>query len=92
MMVKSLVNRATKLFPLWSVLVGVFALYEPSIFLWYGKEAISVGLGIIMLGMGMTLSVEDFAEVLRKPKLVALGALLQFSVMPAWAAFITFIF
>ena len=45
-----------------------------------------------MLGMGMTLSVEDFAEVLRKPKLVALGALLQFSVMPAWAAFISFIF
>ena len=92
MMVKSLVNRATKLFPLWSLLVGVFALYEPSIFLWYGKESISVGLGIIMLGMGMTLSVEDFAEVLRKPKLVALGALLQFSVMPAWAAFISFIF
>ena len=92
MMVRSLVNRATKLFPLWSLLVGVFALYEPSIFLWYGKEGISVGLGIIMLGMGMTLSVEDFAEVLRKPKLVALGALLQFSVMPAWAAFISFIF
>ena len=92
MMVRSLVNGATKLFPLWSLLVGVFALYEPSIFLWYGKEAISVGLGIIMLGMGMTLSVEDFAEVLRKPKLVALGALLQFSVMPAWAAFVSFIF
>lgn len=91
-MARSLVNRATKLFPLWSLLVGVFALYEPSIFLWYGKEAISVGLGIIMLGMGMTLSVEDFAEVLRKPKLVALGALLQFSVMPAWAAFVSFIF
>jgi BASS family bile acid:Na+ symporter len=92
MMIRSLVNRATNLFPLWSLLVGVFALYEPSIFLWYGKESISVGLGIIMLGMGMTLSVEDFAEVLRKPKLVALGALLQFSVMPAWAAFISFIF
>ena len=91
-MIRSLVNRATNLFPLWSLLVGVFALYEPSIFLWYGKESISVGLGIIMLGMGMTLSVEDFAEVLRKPKLVALGALLQFSVMPAWAAFISFIF
>ena len=91
-MIRSLVNRATNLFPLWSLLVGVFALYDPSIFLWYGKEAISVGLGIIMLGMGMTLSVEDFAEVLRKPKLVALGALLQFSVMPAWAAFVSFIF
>ena len=92
MSVKSLADGATKLFPMWSVLVGFLALYEPSIFLWYGKEAISVGLGIIMLGMGMTLSVEDFAEVLKKPKLVALGALLQFSIMPAWAAFIAFIF
>ena len=45
-----------------------------------------------MLGMGMTLTVEDFAEVLKKPKLVALGAMLQFSIMPAWAAFIAFIF
>lgn len=92
MLIKSLADGATKLFPLWSILVGIAALYEPGIFLWYGKEAISVGLGIIMLGMGMTLTVEDFAEVLKKPKLVALGAMLQFSIMPAWAAFIAFIF
>ena len=35
---------------------------------------------------------EDFAEVLKKPKLVGLGALLQFSIMPAWAALIAFVF
>ena len=67
MLLKSLADGATRLFPLWSVLVGLAALYEPSLFLWYGKEAISLGLGIIMLGMGLTLSVEDFAQVLKKP-------------------------
>ena len=49
MLIKSLADGATKLLPLWSILVGIAALYEPGIFLWYGKEAISVGLGIIML-------------------------------------------
>ena len=90
MLIKSLADGATKLFPIWSILVGIAALYEPAIFLWFGKDAISAGLGIIMLGMGMTLSVQDFAEVLQKPKLVFLGAFLQFSIMPTWAALIAF--
>ena len=92
MLIKSLADGATKLFPIWSILVGIAALYEPAIFLWFGKDAISAGLGIIMLGMGMTLSVQDFAEVLQKPKLVFLGAFLQFSIMPTWAALIAFLF
>jgi BASS family bile acid:Na+ symporter len=92
MLLKSLADGATRLFPLWSVLVGLAALYDPSLFLWYGKDAISLGLGIIMLGMGLTLSVEDFAQVLKKPKLIGLGAFLQFSIMPAWAALIAFVF
>lgn len=92
MKLKSLADGATKLFPVWSVLVGVSALYEPSLFLWYGKNAISLGLGIIMLGMGLTLSPKDFGEILKRPKLVALGAFLQFSIMPAWAAIISYVF
>ena len=91
MSLRLLVEGATKLFPLWSLAVGIVALYEPSTFLWYGKDAISVGLGIIMLGMGLTLSVEDFYEVLKNPKLVAVGSFLQFSIMPAWAALIALI-
>lgn len=92
MILRSLADGATKLFPLWSLLVGILALLMPSVFLWYGKDAISVGLGIIMLGMGLTLTVEDFAEVLKKPRLVGLGALLQYLIMPAWAAMISFVF
>ena len=88
---KSLADGATKLFPLWSLLVGVIALCEPKIFLWYGKDTISLGLGIIMLGMGLTLTIADFSEVLQKPKLVVMGAFLQFSIMPAWAALISYV-
>ena len=62
-MVERIVVWATQLFPVWSILVGAFALYEPSLFLWYGKDAIGFGLGIIMLGMGMTLDTKDFQQV-----------------------------
>ena len=51
------------MFPLWSVLVGILALAWPESFLWFGKETIDVGLGIIMLGMGMTLTADDFIRV-----------------------------
>ena len=70
MLFKSLADGATRLFPLWSLMVGIAALYAPTLFLWYGKDAINMGLGLIMLGMGLTLSLEDFSEVLLKPRLV----------------------
>ena len=91
MLFKSLADGATRLFPLWSLMVGIAALYAPTLFLWYGKDAINIGLGLIMLGMGLTLSLEDFSEVLLKPRLVVLGSFLQFSIMPAWAALIAFL-
>jgi BASS family bile acid:Na+ symporter len=42
---------------------------------------------LIMFGMGTTLSVADFARVLRMPRAVGIGMLLQFTVMPlvAWS-------
>ncbi len=44
-------------------------------------------LGIVMFGMGMTLSFEDFKVVFTKPKAVIVGILSQFIIMPflAWA-------
>jgi BASS family bile acid:Na+ symporter len=79
---------ATQYFPIWSVMVGILALYEPAWFLWYGKDAIGLGLGIIMLGMGMTLQPEDFLRVWKEPKVVGLGVFAQFLIMPAWGAFL----
>ena len=76
----------TQLFPVWSVVVAMIALFYPPAFLWYGAGAISWGLGLIMLGMGMTLTPEDFKRVWQVPKLIALGVGLQFLIMPGWSA------
>ena len=35
-----------------------------------------------MFGMGMTLSLDDFKEVLKQPKKVAIGIVAQFTIMP----------
>jgi BASS family bile acid:Na+ symporter len=43
---------------------------------------VPLGLGIIMLGMGMTLTFADFREVLTMPKWVVLGVVAQFLIMP----------
>ena len=42
-------------------------------------------LAAVMLGMGLTLSVKDFAGVLRYPKAVLVGVCAQFLIMPALA-------
>src|SRR5699024_9184835 len=47
--------------------------------------AISILLGIIMFGMGMTLTLEDFKHILKHPKSVIAGVVLQFSIMPLLA-------
>lgn len=44
-----------------------------------------------MLGMGMTLSAEDFAKVLKTPQTIALGVSLQFLIMPAWSALLAWV-
>ncbi|WP_163467275.1 bile acid:sodium symporter family protein, partial [Haemophilus influenzae] len=42
-------------------------------------------LGIVMLGMGLTLTFKDFGEVTKNPKAVIIGVILQYVVMPAIA-------
>ena len=81
-MFSRVIHAATNLFPLWSVLTAVLALAWPQSFSWFGTDAIRWGLGIIMLGMGLTLTWGDFGRVFRQPAPVFLGVVLQFVVMP----------
>src|SRR5207247_4273279 len=80
-------NYLTNAFPLWVVLGGVAALIHPPVFTWFGKEWITWGLAVIMLGMGITLSVDDFKGVMKMPRAVAAGYLAQYLIMPflGWA-------
>lgn len=66
------------------VLVTVVSLAIPPSFTWAAKQ-ITYLLGIVMFGMGMTLRWDDFRNVLAHPLDVLIGALAQFTIMPALA-------
>ncbi len=68
-------------FAIWVLLFAGLAFFVPDGFTWIAPY-ISILLGIIMFGMGMTLSVDDFIEVLKQPKKVAIGIVAQFTIMP----------
>jgi BASS family bile acid:Na+ symporter len=85
-----LIQRLTNLFALWTVLGTAWAWFIPEHFTWvvdgtfqpFGQSLVSVLLGVIMLGMGLTLAPHDFLRVLKLPGAVAGGVGLQFTVMP----------
>lgn len=77
-----LLNLFTNLFPLWVLAACSIALFSPSWFTWFGKQWIVWGLAIIMLGMGVTLTVEDFRRVLLMPRAIAAGFFAQYLIMP----------
>jgi len=80
-------ERLANAFPLWVAAACGLALVEPRLFTWFNDRLIVAGLGLIMLGMGMTLTVADFARVASRPAAVVAGFVAQFTIMPlaAWA-------
>jgi BASS family bile acid:Na+ symporter len=73
---------AANAFPVWVLAACTLALFQPAFFTWFRGEAIVIGLAVIMLGMGITLSVDDFARVATRPGTVAAGFVAQFLIMP----------
>lgn len=68
-------------FPLWLLLGCAWAWGKPEAWVVLSPW-ISIALGVVMLGMGLTLRFSDFASVLRDPKRIALGVFAQFAIMP----------
>ena len=56
------------------ILVAIVALILPASFKWTVPQ-ITMLLGVIMFGMGMTLRVEDFKEIFKRPRDVLIGSL-----------------
>ncbi len=83
----TLLERLANAFPLWVAAACGLALVEPRLFTWFNDRLIVAGLGLIMLAMGMTLTVADFARVASRPAAVVAGFVAQFTIMPlaAWA-------
>lgn len=80
---RRLLDRLADAFPAWVVVACGLALVEPRLFSWFRGGAIVAALAVIMLGMGITLSVADFARIGSRPSAVAVGLIAQFGIMPA---------
>jgi BASS family bile acid:Na+ symporter len=82
-----LLSWMTNAFPVWVVLCSSIALFQPAWFTWFTGPWIVWGLAVIMLGMGLTLTVEDFRAVAKMPRAVAVGFVGQYAIMPflGWA-------
>ena len=74
------------------LLLAVAALIFPAPFAAVGTWVINPMLGLIMFGMGLTLSPSDFRVVFSRPKDVLTGCLAQFTVMPLTAWLLTRLF
>ena len=74
-------------FPFWVLLASALALWRPALFTWFSGGFITVGLAVVMLGMGLTLSLDDGRRVADRKLSLASGVILQYTVMPAlgWA-------
>jgi len=80
-----IIQIITNLFPVWVLLCCGGALVWPEAFTWFDRPFIVWGLGIIMLGMGITLSIDDFKQALTMPRSLAMGLAAQFVLMPSSA-------
>ncbi|GAH23479.1 unnamed protein product, partial [marine sediment metagenome] len=73
-------------FTIWVLAFVACAMFYPDAFISWGgfelKETIAPLVQVILFGMGMTLTFDDFARVLKMPKGVFMGFGLQYTVMP----------
>lgn len=74
------------------LLTAALSLFVPYTFEWISTWTINPMLGVIMFGMGLTLSPHDFRLVLSRPKDILIGCMAQFTIMPllAWLLASTF--
>ncbi len=83
-----MIDRITKLFPLWAILFSLIAYFYNGLFAGF-KSAIVPLLTVVMFGMGMTLKWENFREIFKSPLVILLGFSLQYLIMPVAAYLIS---
>lgn len=74
------------------VVFTALALFFPSYFTFIKPIFINPLLGLIMFGMGLSIKLEDFKLLFKKPKEVIIGVIAQFVVMPFLAFVLVKIF
>ena len=77
----------TRLYPLWLLLFAAAALIKPESLLWFRGPWVVWALTLVMLGMGLTLTVDDFRRLFHMPGSLMLGFAAHYTIMPlsGWA-------
>ncbi|PRP52349.1 bile acid:sodium symporter family transporter [Bacillus halotolerans] len=79
--IRKISHFAGQTFGIWVIVFAVLGFSFPSLFSWISSY-ITIFLGIIMFGMGLTLQTDDFKELIRKPLYVIIGVIAQYTIMP----------
>src|SRR5690606_9214715 len=77
-----------KTFAAWVILFAFLGFFFPDTFKQFSPWIVTL-LAIIMFGMGLTLSMDDFRGVVKRPFDVTIGVLGQFLIMPFLAVLLT---
>lgn len=72
--------------------IAFFSLCFPNNFLWIKLSYIHYLIMVIMLGMGLTLKIDDFILVFSRPKEIICGAIAQYVIMPLMAVCLSYLF
>ncbi|SET40408.1 bile acid:sodium symporter family protein [Thorsellia anophelis] len=83
-----MLKKINGLFPFWAIGFGICAFFKPDFFVEF-KGWINYLLMAIMFFMGLTLSIDDFKRVTKKPIIILLTVGLQFLLMPLFALLIS---
>lgn len=79
--IRKISHFAGQTFGIWVIVFAVLGFSFPSLFTWISSY-ITIFLGVIMFGMGLTLQADDFKELVRKPWQVIIGVIAQYTIMP----------
>jgi bile acid:Na+ symporter, BASS family len=86
---KKITNLVSKYMAIIVIAVAALALFVPSSVSFIKITYVNTLLGIVMFGMGLTLSPNDFKVVFSRPKDVIIGCIAQFTIMPLLAFLLT---
>ena len=85
---KKILSWFINLCALWIILSYILGYFWPGLFLWFSHGKWMTGaLALVMLCMGLSLKLSDFADLFKQPKVVVLAAISQYTIMPlsGWA-------
>ena len=89
--IKAFGDWLTKWFTVIVIVWAVFNYFVPQTSLW-GKSYTGYFLGIVLFGMGLTLTLDDFKRILTQPLMVVVGTVAHFVIMPLVAVLLCWIF